>query len=267
MALLLVCGVIFYSCSESKNADSAVLKPGHTEYESTVDIETNLSSSRNPKIGQSPVEKGYYDGTFEIKDKEYLINGDTLIYKSVYSSQNYGTFYHIYCWPEVYEKNNEKYLKSLKFKLVNYKGPINLGFPQSGNEKYELDYKDGVLGVKLLVQGLNKSNTLEFDVSKKNIKKGDLVRFNIRRVLVPLAYGTVNSTSEFTPNGFFDSEFFTRSGIESPRRRKPEPGQMGYPSDSLNGYTMNKLLSFKRVYKIQAEGRNCYENTMTIAWE
>ena len=126
----------------------------------------------------------------------------------VHASQAYGTFYCIYA---KFEPNLavDKLVK-YEFKLVNYKGLINLGID---GVMLSLDDADADLAFTIKVQGLIKDkdigDTISVDLDWTKAIKGS---FYID--LQPL-HGNDYSKSDYLKNHVFDQEFFYRdSDIE-----------------------------------------------------
>lgn len=134
--------------------------------------------------------------------KGYLKISDNTNFQFVYASQCYQTFFSIYAKFTVDKKGK---LQTIEFKLVNYKGTINLGFYEKTlNSKYvELD--DGTLRIPLLIRTKKNNDFLnmKLDLSKRNIDIINLDYLNFNRFLMP----TINNGCEL----FFDSEFNSRT--------------------------------------------------------
>lgn len=217
------------------------------------DIET-IENYENSDLEEAELDYDDYAGSF-------LIEKD--IFQSVYSSQNYGTFYQIFCKAHFYEKTaNEEYLESLEFKLINFKGPFDLGFSENENQKSELKYKDSIIGLKVVVRGGSPKQSLIINVKDENIKKGEVKALNIGRILIPL----MDKKWAISQYGIFDSEFFTRSGIGTTLEKKLVPGLDGYPSDSLGGFKMDELTSENPI-QVFGDSKNCYSSFIVVGWE
>ena len=142
-------------------------------------------------------------GNIEIRDSSR--------YQFLYASQNYGTFYCIFA--KITLKSN-KYLDTIKFKLINYKGLVNMGFFGTEGEEITVEINNNELQIKIIVGGLKKDNETTFTVSsglKLDISNIKYIVFN--RLLRKLhEHGCANGL-------VFDDEFFYRSGIMPPEPR------------------------------------------------
>lgn len=195
------------------------------------------------------------------------------LFQAVYSSQNYDTFYQIYCKPHL-DTDNEK-VNFLEFKIVNYKGPLNIGFAENPLTKLENEYnkEDGILGLKLVVKGNSTLDSLKIDVSEKDIIKKNFKGLNIFRILESM-YDDVAISN----GGIFDSEFYTRSGgMNTHIKKKLVPGLEGYEdnnecrdADQDEGFNMVRLLEpirdEKNVITHWGASRNCYSAKNIVSW-
>ena len=145
----------------------------------------------------------------------FIIN-DFSRMQSLYSSQNYGTFYEVYALCNF----ENDLLKSIDLKLVNYKGPINIGFLNKlgGNCKLKFDLKSKTLCLILVVKGLGNYDSTTITVNE-NVPIDEIDEFNTYRLLMPL-----NVNSDGLENNVFDEEYYYRSGISTIDSREKRDG-------------------------------------------
>lgn len=181
----------------------------------------NVSQSKTPimddtadtaLMDSSPPKTRKYTGSFQLDDAGR--------FQQVYSSQNYGTFY------ELYAKCNLKndYVTSIDLEIINFKGPMNIGFATSNKLKSKIKFpsanSDSIMGLHLVVKGLGSYHKKTIPLPKK-VHKDSIKHFNIVRTLMPL-----NSDIKLkTENQVFDDEFYYRSGIGEPMKRNYKEGQ------------------------------------------
>ncbi len=134
-------------------------------------------------------------------------------FQEIYSSQNYGTFYSIYIsFDSEKDETDEKIilLKNIKFKIVNYKGIINLGIVDvMWNPKITREE----VGFKIMVEGMAKDKTFLFPTNK--VFKIDTSRFSkfvIERELLEMSF--FDKTKNPNDNLVFDNEFYYRDGLD-----------------------------------------------------
>ncbi len=173
--------------------------------------------------------------------------------QEVYSSQNYGTFYSVYLSLESKpgSKPNQIEISNIHFKIVNYKGIINMGIVKVGVRK---DETEGYLEFEVQVRAMERNR--EFPLVEPNgdpmeikIDRSKINRVIITRLLLPM------STNDFNPalgpnhvnNAVFDDEFYYRDGLtfdSSDNERKKRPGMQGGGGNS--------------------SGKRCYQLTLKI---
>lgn len=174
-------------------------------------------------------------GYFNFKDKD--------IYQFMYASQNYGTFYAIY---GLLSEDN----KSITFKLMNYKGPINIGFISNtvlvDNSDIEIKNDKIILKIALEVKGLSKirETTLTFN-SKINFNALDEIF--IERFMHKLE----DATSEI-----FDSEYYYRSGEKNVHPLYHKKDEV---TSLVRNFINNKLEKNKK-----ANGGDCNTSSIKI---
>lgn len=157
-------------------------------------------------------------GTFNLSDNSR--------FQGVYASQCYETFFTVYAKFN-FDKNN--LLESIVLKLINYKGPINLGFlhlennHENPNNGINTIFGDKILKMDLMIRGATGiTETIhKFDTSITKISKDNISVFLIDRILDRL-----NGSNPFKQN-IFDSEFHYRSG-EKTEPKDPVRGQIGH---------------------------------------
>lgn len=150
-----------------------------------------------------------------------FIIDDNLRYQIIYNSQNYNTYYSIFAKFHIDSLNN---VYGVDLKLVNYKGPIDIGFYESANNriKTQIKHENGKLKIIPLVQGLskikdyNKNNPNNF-IEIPPIPKSKISEIIVLRKLFPLNFdATLSQIKGHTKGYVFDEEFFYRDGIGSP---------------------------------------------------
>lgn len=237
--------VFFFSC---KNADS---KDGNGTTDKIDRVESNMDILNADKSADEFAE--LFSGSFIMDFHDE--------YQSIFSSQNYETFYQIYCKLNFKKIRGADYIKSMEFKIVNYKGPLNLGFAKTTIETDQVDYKEGFVGIKLVVRGMSNKDTIVYNIPDTlKIKKKDVTRLNVYRILMPLNTDMQSSSLQ----GIFDSEFYYRSGMHDPLKRKRFPGQHGYPKDTIGSFDMKDLLDRDSRLRIFGDGLNCYSSTINV---
>lgn len=123
----------------------------------------------------------------------------TNVWQHIFSSQVYGTFFAIHINLITDESEYSK-LKTAQFKLINYKGPINIGI-----DKVDLTANKDSIDVIVHVQGLNEKRTSEIkDLPIDIFDPNDMPIINIHRKITPL-----NSGSDYKGQ-VFDSEYYYR---------------------------------------------------------
>lgn len=269
--ILIASGLIVISCtlgnkSKSTNSTSAL---------NAIDNPTTLEDSKkstpnctgNPCHDSVSLNDENYTGSYLIADKRNR-------YQSIYSSQNYETFYEIYVHANFHDKGNINKVESFEFRIVNYRGPLNIGFAKlKGQPKDSLHFNEteGVIGLKLFLQGNNNMNYMTYKVPDTvNITKDNVQQINIYRMLIPL-----NGTSLVSMSGkkIFDSEFFERSGLDIRTRpivpeghyRFLEPNDFGPDvGDIAQPNFFESIIKTKDGLGTLSKDSNCYTSTMYV---
>jgi len=153
-----------------------------------------------------------YQGTIFLKNNLGL--------QEIYSSQNYGTFYSIYmsfdCERNICEDSKIVTLKNLQFKIVNYKGLINLGIvniipkPKSSDKEYVFEIEvEGAVSRRSYNLSKEKPmySTIEIDLDK-------FKHIIIQRTLLKMSSFNENINPNDPQNLIFDDEFFYRDGLK-----------------------------------------------------
>jgi len=152
-------------------------------------------------------------------------------FQAVYFSQLYGTFFGVFCKFDCDENENDANycLEQVDFRLINYKGPLNLGITKV--ESKHLHEEDGVFHVvfKIEVQALGGKLEYPYQCHIDVPKLKSMFHFD-RRVLKMKEYSMDQVSS------VFDNEFYYREGLideggEYPPR-KPPVRQWNDPEES-----------------------------------
>lgn len=175
---------------------------------------------------------------------------DGIGYQDVYSSQNYGTFYTIYMKFNCSINKNIVNLTDIKFKIVNYKGTINLGIKTAD---YHINEKTGEVQFNITVQALRRRKKSKVITCELNLNEigSSLV---INRILIPMK----GFKSDRNPNSYnatiFDEEFYYRDGPENPDSRELQGG-MNRAEDSeantLENINPQSPKGWRRCYTIR----------------
>jgi len=167
-----------------------------------------------------------YQGTISLKNN--------MGYQEVYSSQNYGTFYSLYIRLNIDKKtsgsDDEWTFSNIEFKIINYKGVINLGirdvtFSLSSDET-ELIFEaavEGLYGIRNMPV-TKPAPTFTIDTSK-------LTKITIQRTLMQMTAFNQDKNPNHEDNLVFDNEFFYRDGLEFDKTindRKKWGGMQGH---------------------------------------
>ncbi len=128
-------------------------------------------------------------------------------YQAIYASQLYGTFFSVFGKFTCSKSDKDEYiLEKIAFKIINYKGVINLGI---SNVKgiYEIPNDNGIIQktINIEVQALNTADEFELDCTGVKLKKNEL--FIAERTLKPMHNGMALN------NSAFDDEFYYREGM------------------------------------------------------
>ncbi len=157
----------------------------------------------------------------------FVLN-DTSRYQFFYCSQNYGTFYAIYMKMHF----SKGMLSALTFKLVNYKGNLDLGFPENAKELLQVKLINHQLNIDFKVQGLASCKEFTYEFPEKNIYYKDIQTIYGVRDLLPMGEGALH-------NGVFDTEFYERQGV-----------------------VISKKETLPQYNQVAAIGRNCRESSL-----
>lgn len=145
-------------------------------------------------------------------------------WQMVYASQLYGTFFAVYA--KIVANKDEKCMNSIDLKLINYKGPINLGIHEATyNVKRKkisiIDHMNGnsltinVLSVTLWIRALTEQDGCEKPITIEQSINEDETYLEINRKLLPLS-----ENGNCVVDGVFDSEFYYRDGLSKPIPKK-----------------------------------------------
>lgn len=137
-------------------------------------------------------------------------------YQAIYASQLYGTFFSVFGKFTCQSVGKDEYtLDKIEFKIINYKGVINLGI---SNVRGIFDITDTngnqFKAMNIEIQGLNGNEEFELDCSGVVLKKNEL--FITERTLIKMHSGTALN------NGVFDDEFYYREGVANADGLFPE---------------------------------------------
>ncbi len=165
---------------------------------------------------------------------------DKALWQHIYSSQIYGTFFSIYI-NLVNDKSDYNKLVSAQFKLINYKGPINIGIHRVLKPK-----KDGKgIYFTIYVKGLSSKRTSrKIDLSKFKFRKNVIPVINIHRKIEPINNGSAYKGQVFDSENFyrdieniqepFSSEFKSYRDADSsecPPKKKSNLKKKSQPED------------------------------------
>jgi hypothetical protein len=186
-----------------------------------------------------------------------LSNAGTIqepVFHFIYGSQLYGTLFTIYARFEGKEIDNGGGFRASKIsmKLINYKGPLNIGFT---DEDLEWREDGGIPYIDFHVMGESTTYVKDFFPEPFIVRKGtrSLIIFN--RILDPMpkfrkyfdsrlnSDGTLDNSSSLLNSEppscqFFDSEFNERDGMDL-YNRDLKPGMLGYDEVGLVGNRCN----------------------------
>lgn len=166
----------------------------------------------NPNLQQYVDSEFDFSGSLLINENEKLKNR----FQIIFSSSSYGTDYSVYAQfnCEKIKNDNENIRVNIVFKIINYKGIINIGFDEN-EVTYEYDNKKETLDIKLHVKGLG--SKLKSHNKKHNVI---LPRHKNIEVLVDRKLSTLsgkpasagNSVEDCFVNGVFDNNYYYREG-------------------------------------------------------
>ena len=157
----------------------------------------------------------------------YINLNDTENYQAIYNSQLYGTFFSIYAkFTKVKSAKDDMLdhhkLEKIDFKIINYKGLLNIGIVDAG----DLENLGDKHKIRLQVQALGGSNCIS--VSCKNYKIKIKDTFIVERELIKM-----HRNGEALYAGLFDDEFYYREGLPNNgeyKERSPKPNDTIEPS-------------------------------------
>ncbi len=143
----------------------------------------------------------------------YINLKDKVNYQVVYSSQVYGTFFSIYSKfdAELNETTNEFLINKIDFKLINYKGILNMGITNVKGPNHYQDELDqaGITNLKLFNIEVRALKPQEYPFTEGGFTmKSDDTMF-IQRTLRRLD----DTDRPINDDGIFDEEFYFREGI------------------------------------------------------
>jgi hypothetical protein len=159
-----------------------------------------------------------YSSNFILKEDENTKRKQFLL-----ASQNYGTFYAVYC--KFHYLNGSSKIESVSFEIINYKGLFNIGFldSSSNSNKIALERKGDelVMGIPLCaLTGIESTNLDSKDfVGGKPIETTGIKKFVIYRGLQRF-----NGPTLLGGEKFFDQEFNYRDGSNTVYARKNPDG-------------------------------------------
>ena len=138
--------------------------------------------------------------------------GEKPIYHFIYASTLYGTLFGIYGRFDVVRGPVDTLVRSIKMRILNYHGVVNIGFERDP----VYDVRDHI--VDFWVQGASGRDEADV-VLNQSIPNGSRFELNLNRVVRPLA-GFSESLDTTTPldtpsqkDALFDTEFHYRDGI------------------------------------------------------
>lgn len=233
-------------------------------------MENSITSSENQNTyNHIDLKDGKYTGSYLIAENDR--------YQSVYSSQNYGCFYEIYVKADfVEEKDTDSLVNQLEFRIINYKGLLNVGFANITQQKDELYFneKEGVLGVRFVLQGKQSNNSMLVKIPREwNLRKTNLNRLSIFRLLIPLEGLELKTTA---PQEMFDVEFYERNGLDFSRKKIVQPGHYDFDKPRSFGPDIKEIAELNffqdllsktdeiNNIEILAKDSNCYTSTMYV---
>ncbi len=164
----------------------------------------------------------------EFSTNVYLSSGDQR-YQLIYTSQVYGTFFGIYAYFNI----NETTLDSIRFKLINYKGIINIGIEDI---THQINESNKTIEFNITIKGVSEhqdfphlsnnssagSGGYSINVPLANIRNYYL---EINRKIIPLG-----APGKDTVNNVFDSEFYYRDGDRKPYQFRTDGNFLRYAS-------------------------------------
>ncbi|NVJ63442.1 MAG: hypothetical protein HWD84_04345 [Flavobacteriaceae bacterium] len=151
-------------------------------------------------------------------------------YQAIYASQLYGTFFSVFAKFTCQNIQSDHYIiEKIDFKLINYKGVVNLGISNVQGVFDVIDDEGNQRKlVNLEVQGLNSNDEFEFNCSGLSLPKNDL--FILQRTLKPM-----HNHGSAIDNSVFDDEYFYREGLADATdgflHREPKPQSTFNPND------------------------------------
>jgi len=240
---------VFILCNSTSNGDT--ITKSSEDSDETMMLSSDIA---NNEFDDSLV------GTFMIPNPEKRKDNP---YQAIFSSQNYGTFYQVYCKP-ILAKNDNNILEALKFKIVNYRGPLNIGFSETSKYKTSGKFNpdNGNLAIQLVVKANSNESDFTLPVRKENIKNGKLNNLNVYRILLKMNPDDLSTNSI----GVFDYEYYDRSGNFRIKKKKV-PGHEDYEMipDTQTVVDLDFLASDE--FQILGAGLNCYSAQNIAMWE
>ena len=234
----------------------------------STDQSTSTTENSNNTYSNIDLREGNYTGSYFISE--------TNRFQSVYSSQNYGVFYELYTKANFHKEEKIDVIKSFEFIIVNYKGPLNLGFADLDIKKDELFHnkEDQVLGLRIVLSGKNNKNYLKIEVPESwGVTKKNIKQLNVFRMLVPLNGLKLKNAME---GNIFDTEFYERNGIYITRKKIVPSGNYDFDDENNFGPAIEKIatpdfannilnLNNKEGdISILAKDSNCYTSSMFV---
>lgn len=188
-------------------------------------------------------------------------------WREIYSSQNYGTFYAVYINFEasIEESSNPLItLKNIQFKIVNYKGILNLGIE---NAKVFRPVGKNYLEIHVTLQAMNAKRLFKFN-EEVSFKKNEIPALEIKRELIPMR----GFQPDLSPNDenvlVFDNEYYYRDSTDLPERRPDRHGR-STENGSINIPLASKLenLSMDHLNAAKKNGVRCWQQQFKITYE
>ena len=180
--------------------------------------------------------------------KDYFITNiqpfpDKHLWQSIFASQAYGTFFAVYINLVSTKKSSLKniQLRSARFQLFNYKGPINLGIDKV---TIKVEPSKGIIDFNIFVQALNKkTRSKKINLKKFDFSKANGLAITVNRKITPL------SNKSHIKNGVFDSEYYYRDSILKPYKYKKD--FLNYKDGIGRDDSENSKKEFYNLYKAE----------------
>jgi len=208
---------------------------------------------KNPIYDNIDLNEGNYTGSYVISNNNR--------FQSIYSSQNYGSFYEMYIKANFYEKSESDLIKSFEFRIINYKGPLNVGFANIVEQKDEMLFNNGdnvgVIGLRIIVSGRNNTNEMIYEVPRAwGLTKHNAKQLNIYRMLIPLDGLEINSNEQ---KEVFDTEFYERNGLEITHKKNVPEGHYNFDKPLYFGpkiEDISQLDFIDKIFNISTQNNN-----------